>query len=178
MSTGPRYLPHYTIADYELWEGDWELWQGIPVAMTPSPFGRHQELTVKLASALLRAVEDSRCQATVLVGIDWVISDDTVVRPDVLVLCGSAPERHVEAPPAIVAEVLSPSTSSRDRGEKHNLYAEHGVEHYIIIDPIGNTLETFSRNGSQLESNEASDKVSLGICGNCELTLHVKSVLS
>ena len=25
MSTAPRYIPHYTLADYQLWGGDWEL---------------------------------------------------------------------------------------------------------------------------------------------------------
>ena len=89
MSTAPRYLPHYTVADYRLWEGDWELWEGIPVAMTPSPFGRHQELTVKLAAALLGAVEASGCEAKVLAEIDWIIADDTVVRPDVVLVCGA-----------------------------------------------------------------------------------------
>ena len=30
-------LPHYSYQDYRRWEGDWELIEGIPYAMTPSP---------------------------------------------------------------------------------------------------------------------------------------------
>jgi hypothetical protein len=31
MSTAPRYQPHYTVDDYRLWEGRWELWHGLDV---------------------------------------------------------------------------------------------------------------------------------------------------
>ena len=36
---GMIYKPRYTVDDYESWAGDWELWQGTAIAMTPSPFG-------------------------------------------------------------------------------------------------------------------------------------------
>ena len=177
MSNAPRYVPHYTVDDYRCWEGDWELWQGIPVAMTPSPFGRHQELAVKLASALLGAVEAAECDATVLSEIDWIICNDTVVRPDVLVLCGKAPERHVETPPALVAEILSPSTSTRDRVEKRELYADHGVDHYIIIDPSNNSHELFSRVEGRLVRVEVSSVLTLTICQTCNLSIQMDRVL-
>ena len=122
MSTAGRYLPHYTVADYEQWEGDWELWQGIPVAMSPSPFGPHQNCSLRIARSLLAAIEAAKCQAVVLQEVDWIISDDTVVRPDVLVLCGGVPERHVTQSPALIVEILSPSTADRDRNEKLGLY--------------------------------------------------------
>ena len=41
MSIAPKYQPHYTVDDYQHWEGDWELWNGVAVAMAPSPFGPH-----------------------------------------------------------------------------------------------------------------------------------------
>ena len=171
MSSAPRYIPHYTVKDYELWEGDWELWQGIAVAMTPSPFGRHQEIAVKLAAELLRAVEDSGCDATVLSEIDWIISDDTVVRPDLLAVCGGPPEKHVMSPPAIVVEILSPSTASRDRGEKLHLYDDHGVQYYIIVDPADNSFELFAREVDHLVSSTRSSSSRLTIGAGCELSI-------
>ena len=33
MSSVPRYTPRYSVSDYQLWEGDWELWDGIAIAM-------------------------------------------------------------------------------------------------------------------------------------------------
>lgn len=49
MSTVPRYIPRYTIDDYQHWEGDWELIDGVPIAMTPSPFGHHERIVSRLS---------------------------------------------------------------------------------------------------------------------------------
>ncbi len=42
MSLAEKYREHYTIEDYKQWQGDWELIEGIPFAMAPSPFADHQ----------------------------------------------------------------------------------------------------------------------------------------
>lgn len=42
MPQAIRYIPTYTVADYERWEGEWELWDGVPVAMSSAPIFRHQ----------------------------------------------------------------------------------------------------------------------------------------
>lgn len=42
-------IKHYTLADYLQWQGDWELIQGRPVAMTPSPGVTHQRICLKIA---------------------------------------------------------------------------------------------------------------------------------
>lgn len=52
VSTAPRYLPHDTVAEHAAWEGDWELLDGVALAMTPSPFGPHAERLSRLAAAL------------------------------------------------------------------------------------------------------------------------------
>ena len=43
--------------------------------------------------------------------------------------------------PDLIVEVLSPSTSARDRGIKFQDYALHGVAEYWIIDPVAETVE-------------------------------------
>jgi Uma2 family endonuclease len=80
MSSAHRYLPNYTVDDYQRWEGDWELWQGIPVAMTPSPFGRHQAIAARLVTLLNNAVEQTRCNAIVMAEIDRIVTNHTVCR--------------------------------------------------------------------------------------------------
>lgn len=134
MGSAYRYLPHYTVADYQQWDGDWELWQGIPVSMSPSPFGPHQTVAVRLATTIQNAIDRDHCDAVVLAAIDWIVSEDTVVRPDVLVLCGGVPPRHVEEVPAVVAEILSPSTADRDRTAKFELYRDEGAKYYLMLD--------------------------------------------
>ncbi len=170
MSSAHRYLTHYTANDYQQWEGDWELWQGIAVSMSPSPFGRHQKVAMRLSSLLLACCDVTQCEAVVLCEIDWIVSEHTVVRPDVLVLCGDAPSRHVQQVPAIIAEVISPSTEQRDRTEKFELYESQGVQYYLILNSEQNTLDAYSLDQSEkYQSMDLGEIVSLEICGDCRL---------
>lgn len=34
MSAAIQFAPRYTIDGYSLWQGDWELWEGIAIAMS------------------------------------------------------------------------------------------------------------------------------------------------
>jgi Uma2 family endonuclease len=47
----------------------------------------------------------------------------------------------VQGAPDLVVEVLSPSTTSRDRVVKRDLYATFGVREFWIADPGTNTIE-------------------------------------
>lgn len=171
MSTAHRYLPHYTVAEYQQWEGDWELWQGIPIAMTPSAFGPHQACGANLLVELKRAIDDAGCDATALYEIDWIISEDTVVRPDVLVVCGGPPQRHVEHPPAIVVEITSPATAERDRTAKRELYQEHGVSYYLLVDPHQRHLTALRTDaqGKLQPIDRSDDELAMEICDTCTL---------
>ena len=144
MSLTPKYIPHYTVADYEQWSGDWELWQGTAVAMTPSPFGRHQFVLVNLVSELRAALQGSDWH--VLAEIDWRVDETTVVRPDAVVLVGGIPERHVEQAPVLIAEITSEATGEKDRSAKFELYQQESVRNYWIIDPVTSTLDCFVLN--------------------------------
>lgn len=53
-----NFLPSYSYEDYAIWEGDWELIEGIPYAMAPSPMRKHQNLEVLLAQELQEIFED------------------------------------------------------------------------------------------------------------------------
>jgi Uma2 family endonuclease len=51
--------------------------------------------------------------------------------------------------PDWVCEVLSPSTAMLDRTGKQRIYAEHGVGHMWLLDPIQQTLEVLRLDGSR-----------------------------
>lgn len=175
MSTAPRYQPHYTVADYSQWEGRWELWNGVAVAMSPSPVGAHAKLVARFVTALSTAIDASACAATVLVEIDWIVSDDTVVRPDVTIVCGSEPAGHVKTAPALVVEVLSESTRERDLVFKRALYEEQGVPWYFIVDPEEKTLRVLALGHSERYAETihaaAAEPVALALCNGCRMTL-------
>ncbi len=56
---------------------------------------------------------------------------------------------YFETEPDWVCEVLSPSTSKRDRIDKLAIYAEAGVSHAWLIDPPLRTLEVYRREGKR-----------------------------
>jgi Uma2 family endonuclease len=51
---------------------------------------------------------------------------------------------HFTLVPDWVCEVLSKSTEKIDRDEKLPLYADHGVRHVWLVDPIARTLEAYA----------------------------------
>ena len=173
MSTAPQYRPHYTVDDYQHWEGNWELWSGVAVAMAPSPLGRHARLVAQLAKVLGVAVDSANCDAEVLVEIDWIVSNDTVLRPDVTVVCGPAPERHVEDVPALVVEILSSGTGERDQTFKKNLYQQEGVLWYLIVDPDAESLLALRLNDGVYQSIPHTESLKIDLCDDCSLSVQV-----
>ncbi|MFP4062105.1 MAG: Uma2 family endonuclease [Halochromatium sp.] len=127
-------VEHYRIADYRRWEGDWELIQGIPLAMAPSPGIEHQRVARRLLRELDASLDDCpRCEA--LHEIDVEFSDDTVTRPDVLIICFEPDGDRITRTPALIAEVVSPKTARRDEQTKFQLYREEGVGYYMLLYP-------------------------------------------
>jgi Uma2 family endonuclease len=173
MSTSPQYQPHYTVDDYQLWEGDWELWNGLAVAMTPSPFGLHSRLLIDVGAALKTAIEAVGCDATVLGEIDWIVDQHTVLRPDLLVVCGREPTRHVEETPAVVVEILSEGTRERDLHHKRSIYQQRSVPAYVIVDPDTScvTALRLDESGKYTEL-KFSNLLHLEICKRCKIDVN------
>lgn len=57
------------------------------------------------------------------------------------------PEQMHFPAPDFIAEVLSPSTETHDRGVKLEDYAAHGVAEYWIVDPDARTIEQYILRG-------------------------------
>jgi Uma2 family endonuclease len=164
----PKYLPHYTYADYVQWEGRWEIIDGIPFAMSPQPSFRHQRISHRIAEELGRALEGcERCRA--VLPVDWKISEDTVVQPDNMVVCGEVTtEAYLDRPPVLIFEVLSPSTEQKDRVVKAELYASQGVQYYVLVNPDLLQAEVMELQGGeyrlQATLHEGTWRFDLGEC--------------
>lgn len=127
-------IDHYTLADFNQWQGDWELFQGIPQSMAPSPGVSHQRTILKLARQLDEQLEECP-KCFVLLETDWEVSLDTVVRPDIMLVCHEQGER-ITRKPELIIEVVSQSTARRDEQVKFQLYALEGVRFYLLIYPF------------------------------------------
>jgi Uma2 family endonuclease len=66
---------------------------------------------------------------------DWKINNSTRVQPDNLVVCEKTEGQYLTKAPALIFEILSKSTATKDQNTKFCLYEEEGVKHYIIVDP-------------------------------------------
>ncbi len=140
-----EWLPQYTYADYERWEGDWELIYGLPYSMSPSAKRTHQEVGRKFMRLFEDALIEKRsnCDCNIYYELDWIIDDNTVVCPDVMIVCGKFEEDFLGFPPTLIVEIASAKTRLIDRNVKFKLYETNGVKFYLIADPDKKTVEWF-----------------------------------
>ncbi len=143
-------LPAYTYDDMQLWKGDWELIEGIPYAMSPAPVKNHQMLVGYIFSEVT-ASTDKCTHCEVLIDEDWKLSSNTVLKPDVAVVCNDDNPSYITKTPEIIFEVLSPSTAQRDEGLKFRLYEEQGVKYYILVYPDDLVARVFQHNGARFK---------------------------
>lgn len=112
----------------------------------PSPSFHHQRVSRRLQRVLEDYFNEVDPKGEVFnAPLDLSLTKHTVVQPDLLYLPGSRPAQHdpIDTLPALVVEVLSPSTSRKDRVLKLNHYQTSGVLHYWIIDPEDGFVEAY-----------------------------------
>jgi Uma2 family endonuclease len=137
----------YTVADWLKWgdEERWELIHGVAYAMSPAPKLRHQGIVVNLINELATFLKGKPGEPFVapvdvfLPGVEPGNEEeaDTVVQPDVVVVCDPVKlrENGIHGAPDFVAEILSDSTAMKDLSVKKKLYEENGVHEYWIVSP-------------------------------------------
>ena len=93
---------------------------------------KHQRIATKLATEFTVKLEN--CEAcTAYQPIDYLISDDTILQPDMLIVGQEIKKKYLDFPPVLVAEILSPATALKDRHSKYSIYESAGVPYYLII---------------------------------------------
>jgi len=150
----PATSERFAFGAYCTWPEDerWELIDGVPFAMSPAPDWPHQSLVATLTAAIFSHLKGGTCRVlpspldVLLPKADEADdSVDTVVQPDLVVLCDQSKlTRHgVRGAPEWVIEILSPSTAGRDQREKRELYERHGVAEYWIVSPSERLVWTY-----------------------------------
>jgi Uma2 family endonuclease len=123
---------------YEILEGE--------LSVTPSPSRSHQEFAANLLVVLKQFVTAHGLGTVFMAPFDVILEKTSVMVPDLCFVGRErlevVTERAVEGAPDLIVEILSPGTARRDRGEKAQLYARHGVRHYWLADPDARVLET------------------------------------
>ena len=138
-------FPRYTYNDYKNWKEDWELIDGYPMQFLPSASANHNtvQLNFVLQIKLNLKKNNFGCNCSVFSELDWKINEETVVRPDAMLVCGKTDTDFLAMPPTLIVEVISPSSIKKDRNIKFELYREQGVKYYILADYTKKTIEIF-----------------------------------
>jgi len=129
-----NYMPNYTYEDYKEWEGKWELISGVPFSMAPAPTKRHQMIIGYIFSELAPQID--KCpNCELLIDSDWKLNSQSILKPDVSIVCDDANRKYISKTPEVVFEVVSPSTAKRDENLKYIIYQGEGVKYYILVYP-------------------------------------------
>ncbi len=140
------YIPTYTINDWKLWKGDWELIKGCPVSLNPSAVNKHQLMSGYLTCFLITQLKEKKAytKCKVLYGTDWIINETNIIRPDIMIVCGEIdPNSHINNTPTLIIEIASKATQLKNRNTKFNLYEFCGVKYYLMAEPDNNAIEVF-----------------------------------
>ncbi len=170
-------IPRYTYKDYAQWGGDWELINGYPYAMSPSAKMKHQFIGNAFVVELNKAISKyNTCRCRVVYELDWIVNEDTVVRPDIMVICGDLSDDFLRYPPSLIVEILSENTRLKDRTTKFELYQQQVVRYYVIADPDKESLEIFELVNNAYLSNDALE--SFLFHEDCMMQMSFKNVFS
>lgn len=137
------------------------------LVVPPAPWPRHSGVQGKLRAFVGRPFDDDDGLGGpggwwIFLEVDVRLRPHDIVRPDLAGwrrerLPDPWDERPIDVVPNWICEVISPSNAGADRVTKRNLYAESGVAHTWIADPLARTLETFRLDpSSRMWGNEGA----------------------
>ena len=174
----------YTYEDYAAWDDDvrYELIDGVAY-MLAAPVWEHQSLGGEIFKQLAVFLTGKTCKAFYApfdVRLNADQGDDTVVQPDVVVICDRSKlsKTGCIGAPDLVIEILSPSTSSRDKVLKFKKYLQAGVREYWIVDPDSKTVSVnvLDNRGYIAYAYAEDDKIFVHVLEGCVIDL--KSVFT
>jgi Uma2 family endonuclease len=112
----------------------------------PAPSIRHQAVSLNIAAALLRHVEARKLGRVLQGPCDVVLSEKTVIRPDILFVKrerrGLIGELSLRGKPDLVIEVQPGAIHEKDCRSKRKICARFEIPEYWAVDPDSETVET------------------------------------
>jgi Uma2 family endonuclease len=179
MSIANKIVPHYTYEDWVHWEGKWELIEGYPIAMSPTPVPAHQRAASEIRTELILALRKAKCKnCRAYDPLDYKIAEDTILVPDILIVCGEIRKKYLDFPPILVVEILSPATVLKDRHTKYELYQQQGVKYYLIADTDKKTIEIYELKEKKYELQAKSDSYNFILVNDCFITPEFSNVFN
>jgi Uma2 family endonuclease len=175
--------PYYTYADFLEWDEDVraEIIDGTLYMMAP-PSRFHQSISMELSTQLHNYLKGKPCQVYAApFGVRLFPradqSDDTVVEPDIVVVCDPSKldDRGCNGAPDLIIEISSPSTARYDKIVKFHKYLAAGVREYWIVDPEERIIQVhILKNGHYtIDMYDETDKVPVTVLPGCVIDLFI-----
>ena len=175
----------FTYADYLDWELSpderYELMNGQAYLMA-APNEYHQLILMELGRQFANFFAGKPCKVfpapfDVRLFYEEDESDDTVVQPDISVVCdkNKRGKEGCHGAPDFVAEILSPSNTAIEMQQKFFLYREAGVREYWILDPEHKILHVhlFDNGSSFAKAYKASEQAAVAIFPGLTINLEM-----
>lgn len=135
--------PDHSGQDPENGAERWEILRGKTVARPVSHLRIHQYAAIRLLAAIIRHKTNSACLA--VHGHRVALAEDTVVYPDIAVLCRMDKLSGTEFQlPLLLAEVLERNTWVTDTVLKKGIYETAGVAEYWLVYPFNRRVDVIS----------------------------------
>ncbi len=178
MALEAQAIEYYNYSDYEKWEGEWELIDGVAYAMAPAPMRRHQSIATEIIYNLREQLGNcTECE--VLGEVDYKIDDHTVLKPDIVLTCGETHEYYLTKAPEIVVEIISKSTARRDEVYKFDIYEKEKVNYYILVYPEDLRAKVYALKESRYDKvGDFSKEAYLFDKTKCGITIDFEKVFS
>lgn len=139
-----------------------------------TPTATHQQLLVFLTVNIYNYIHalSGKCKVYMAPTALYLNQDnETYLEPDLFVVCDpeKLDEKGCHGAPDLVAEIISPSTRSRDCLLKLNKYQNAGVREYWILDMERGTITVYDFENTTVESYGFQDKIKVNIFADLEI---------
>ena len=170
----------YTYEDYLNRDDDvrFELIDGV-IYMMATPAPNHQIIAGEIHGQLWTFLKGRQCKAFIApfsVKLSVGEGKDTVLEPDLVVLCDKSQldKYGCVGGPDMVVEVLSPSTSKKDKTLKFEKYRQAGVRELWIIDPKKKSTSVYILSCGEYTAKTYSDTdiVPVHVLEGCRINLN------
>ena len=132
---------------YELIDGE--------LIMVGAPNMEHQSIQVEIGWRVVTFVKAGNLGWVFNPPTDVLLTDNDVVQPDLIFVSREREhvitDANIQGAPDLVVEILSQSSATRDRRDKFDLYAMHGVAEYWLISPEARIVRVFVLRGGVFE---------------------------
>ena len=179
---------HWTYADYKAWDlkprERYEIILGYAYAMS-APNTSHQAILMELSRQFANFLVGKQCKVypapfDVRLFYEEDESDNTVVQPDLSVICDEKKrgKEGCRGAPDLVVEILSPSNTAIEMQRKFEVYRDAGVSEYWVLNSEHKILTVYLFEGEKAISRTFRENDAVPVTVLQGLSIELKPVFT